>query len=145
MRVAVSHVFFNIAGVLTWFAFIGELSELVNWISSGDKARQIANAHTIFNVANSIVFIWLVNPVSKLVMYLVPERKKDAKKLFPELHSYYLENCSMALDLCDQAIQKMGEYSLSIIENGIDVALFGNSVQLAQMRKKDDIIDHGHT
>ena len=144
MRVAFSHVFFNVAGVLIWFAFIPNLSDIVNWISKGDKARQIANAHTIFNVANTLVFIWLVHPVSKLVMLLLPEKKHEKEKLFPELHSYYLENASMALELANKAIIKMGEQSMQIIGKGLDIALKGNSSQLHNLRKEDAIIDAEH-
>lgn len=144
IRVAISHVFFNVAGVLIWYAFINDLSNLVGLVSGSNEARQIANAHTLFNVGNSIVFIWLVNPVAKLVMIILPELKKDKEKLFPELHSYYLENSSMALDLASSAIQKMGEHTLLIIEDGIDVALTGNAVKLSLLRNKDKIIDRGH-
>jgi len=144
MRVAFSHIIFNVAGVLIWYAFIKDISNLVNWISSGSEARQIANAHTIFNVANTLIFIWLVHPISKLVLWILPVRKKDNKKLFPELHSYYLENSSMALDLSNTAIIKLGENSLVIIEKGIRVALEGDSEQLVRLRRKDRIIDRGH-
>lgn len=144
MRVAVSHVFFNVAGVLLWYAFIGQLSAVVETISPGIEARQIANAHTIFNIANTLVFIWLVKPVSKLVLWLMPVQKKDTKRLFPELHHYYLENTAMAIDLAQQSISKLGDQSLAIIKNGLPVALQGNSTQLVQLRKKDEVIDHGH-
>ena len=144
MRVAFSHVFFNVVGVFIWIAFIGELSDLVGWISGNDKARQIANAHTLFNVANTIIFIGLVNPISKLVLFILPEIKKDKQKIFPELHSYYLENSSMALDFAQQAILKMGENTISIIENGIDAVLVGNAAKLVQLRKRDEIIDSSH-
>ena len=144
MRVAFSHIIINVAGVLIWYAFIEDISNLVNWISSGSEARQIANAHTIFNVANTLIFIWLVYPISKLVMLILPVRKKDDDKLFPELHSFYLESSSMALDLSNNAIIKLGNYSLKIIEKGIRVALEGDSEQLTRLRKKDRAIDNGH-
>jgi len=144
MRVAFSHIFFNVAGVLIWYAFIGQLSAIVSLISEADQARQIANAHTIFNVANTVIFIWFVKPVSKLVLWLLPERKKEKEKLFPELHSYYVENSSMAIELANNAIVKLGNHTLQIIEKGLNVALTGNSTQLMNLRKEDAIIDSGH-
>jgi len=144
LRVAVSHVFFKVAGVLIWFFFIGELAQFVQILSGGNAPREIANAHTVFNVANTIVFIWLVKPVSKLVLWLVPEEKKDEKQLFPKLHSYYLENISIALDLSQTSIVKLGDETLKIIESGLNIALFGNTNQLLQLRNDDEIIDKGH-
>lgn len=143
LRVAFSHVFFKVAGVLLWYAFIHQLANFVGSISETSQARQIANAHTIFNVGNTLVFIWLVKPVSKLVLWILP-LKKDSKKLFPELHSYYLENTSMALDLANTSISKLGQQSLQLMENGLTVALIGTSSQLSELRKNDDLIDRGH-
>lgn len=144
MRVAFSHVFFNVVGVLLWYAFIGQLTAIVEWISQADQARQIANAHTIFNIGNTVIFIWLVNPVSKLILWLLPERRREKEKLFPELHSYYLESSSMALDLSNNAIVKLGNHTMQIIEKGLNVALSGTTTQLFSLRKEDERIDKGH-
>uniref|UniRef100_UPI003216C216 Na/Pi cotransporter family protein n=1 Tax=uncultured Draconibacterium sp. TaxID=1573823 RepID=UPI003216C216 len=143
MRVAISHVLFKVAGVLLWYFFTDQLAALVRLISESNEARQIANAHTIFNVGNTLLFIWLVNPVSKLVLKILPE-KKDTRRQFPELHSYFLENTSMALDLANSSIFKLGEESLKLIRNGLNVALTGNAVQLLELRKNDTVIDRGH-
>lgn len=145
MRVALSHIFFNVAGVLLWFGLIDQLAHLVEMISNGDQARQIANAHTLFNVANTIVFIWFVAPVSALVMRLLPGAKSIEERVFPELlHSYYLENPSMALDLAGNAIWQMGEKIVEILEHGIKAAIYGNSSELVELRKRDELIDNGH-
>jgi phosphate:Na+ symporter len=144
MRVAFSHVFFKVAGVIIWYSFIDQLAQLVEIISENNAARQIANAHTLFNVANTFVFIWLVNPVSKFVMWVVPLEKKDARRLFPKLHNYYLENTGMAIDLAHTSIYTLGERSLALMENGLKIALTGNASQLFALRKEDNIIDSGH-
>jgi len=143
MRVALSHVLFNVAGVLLWYAFIDQLSVFVGLISKANEARQIANAHTIFNIANTIVFIGLVNPISRMVLWILPI-KKDTKRLFPELHQYYLENTSMALDMVNSSIYKLGKETLKLMNNGLNVVLTGQTIQLRELRKKDVIIDYGH-
>ncbi len=144
MRVAFSHVFFNVVGVLLWYAFIDQLATLVETISANNAGRQIANAHTIFNIANTVIFIWLVKPVSKFVLWLLPVAEHKKVSLFPELHSYYLENSSMAIDLANKAAVKLGERTLYIIKNGLNVAFAGNASKLALLRKDDEIIDRGH-
>lgn len=143
MRVAFSHVLFNVLGVAIWYAFIDNLGQLVELISPSDNARQIANAHTIFNVANTILFIWLVYPVSKLILFILPQPKKVEKQIFPELHSYYLENSSMAIELAKKSTFELGEYLLSIIERADKIALEGKEIDLLQLRKKDETVDKG--
>jgi len=56
MRVAVSHVLFNVLGVGVWYFFIDDRAQLVELITGADKARQIANAHTIINVGITAFF-----------------------------------------------------------------------------------------
>ncbi|WP_167619670.1 Na/Pi cotransporter family protein [Maribellus sediminis] len=143
MRVAMAHVFFNVAGVMLWFGFIEQLKEIVQFISN-EEARQIANAHTLFNTANTVLFIWLVHPVTKLILWLVPEKKREEKILFPELHSYFLEDKSMALDLASQSIVKLGKRTLKIIDKGIIIATSGTATELIGLRKKDISVDRGH-
>lgn len=145
MRVAFSHIFFNVAGVIIWYFFIDQLALLVKTISENAPSRQIANAHTIFNMVNTFLFIWLTGPVAKLVLLILPQKKKIQKKLFPELHSYYLENNAMALELSHNAILKLGKNSLKIIQKGLNIALTGNSEQLTDLRKEDYYIDKGQT
>lgn len=144
MRVAVAHVFFKVVGVVLWFAFIDQLKDLVSLISAGNPARQIANAHTVFNIANTVFFIGWLQPVSKFILWLVPERKKSEQQLFPELHRYYLQDTSMALDLARHSIVKLGRYTLKIIDAGIPIAITGTAAELAKLRNKDSKIDRGH-
>ena len=144
MRVAVSHVLFNVFGVGVWYFFIDDLAYLVELITGADKARQIANAHTIFNLGITVLFIGIVNPVSKLVLFLVPESKKEGKNLFPELNSFYLKDSSTALDMSKFSIFRLGEHLMLIIERGIHTAMTGNESKLSSLRKRDDKIDQGY-
>lgn len=141
MRVAFSHVLFNLVGAIIWFAFIDQLGNLVQLISEAQPARQIANAHTIFNLANTLIFIWLVNPISKIVLWILPQKKEKKKKLFPELHHFYAETPSMAIILIQKAILKMGKQTLSILEQGINIGLRGSRSELVALREKDEWID----
>lgn len=144
MRVAFSHIFFNVVGVIVWFVFIDSLSHFVQTIGGGSEARQIANAHTIFNIANTFIFIWLVNPVAKLVLWLLPKEKKTRHKQFPELHSYFLEDTSIAVDMAHGSIVKLGKQTIQIIGDGLNIVLRGNETELTMLRKEDELVDIGH-
>ncbi len=145
MRVALSHVLFNLLGVIIWYAFIQNLGQLVELISPNDNARQIANAHTIFNLGNTLLFIWLVKPVSRLILFILPVSKKAEKELFPELHSFYLENSAMAIELAKKSIFKLGEHLLMILKRADEIALKGSEKDLYRLRNRDAIIDKGQT
>ncbi|KAF0235432.1 MAG: phosphateNa+ [Prolixibacteraceae bacterium] len=144
MRVAISHVLFNVLGVGVWYFFIDDFAHLVELITGADKARQIANAHTIFNLGITLLFIGIVNPVAKLVMFLVPDPKKEGKKLFPELHRFYLKDSSIALDMSKLSIFRLGEHLMLIIERGMHTAMTGNDTDLLRLRNRDDKIDKGY-
>ena len=91
MRAALVHVFFNVFGVLVWLAFIGQLAELVTWMSpahteltgmqrlAAEAPRQIANAHTVFNIANTLIFIGFTGQFARLVEWLVPDKPLEEK------------------------------------------------------------------
>lgn len=144
MRVAVSHILFNVLGVLIWSVFIAQLAHVVEDISPGSESRQVANAHTIFNIANTLIFIWLVKPISKLAIWLVPDKKKKEVRLFTELHDFYLEDVGLALELSYSSIAKLGEKVLEILKAGIPMALTGKEHELVELRNKDALIDRGH-
>jgi phosphate:Na+ symporter len=55
-RVALSHLFFNIGGVVLFLFFINKFAYLVSFTSSSIP-RQIANAHTLFNVINAAILL----------------------------------------------------------------------------------------
>ena len=56
-QTALIHLFFNIAGLILIFPFIGLLCKISVRLSPFNLSRQIANAHTIFNVFSTIVFL----------------------------------------------------------------------------------------
>lgn len=85
-RVALAHVFFNIAGVLIFLPFVGPFADFVRSLSPGGTAaadlgavvpRQIANAHTIFNVTAAVVFLPIAGLFAKLINRLLPEKIED--------------------------------------------------------------------
>jgi phosphate:Na+ symporter len=144
MRVALSHVLYNVMGVVIWYAFIDQLGELVRFFPGSSSARQIANAHTVFNIANTVLFIGFVNPVARLILWILPLREEKEERLFPKLHSFYLENVSLALYLSQNAIATLGMLSLLIVKKGLGIALQGKHTALIGLRTEDKRIDKGH-
>jgi phosphate:Na+ symporter len=159
VRAALVHVFFNVAGVLVWVAFIDQLAAFVQWFSpahpelsgterlAAEAPRQIANAHTIFNVANTLIFIWFTGQLARLVEWLVPDRPLEeegvvvrAKYLDDEL----LSTPSLALDRVRLEVLHMGELVQAMMSKIMPAIIAGNRQQLSDIARMDDSVDILH-
>jgi len=78
-RVALSHLFFNIGGVVLFLLFIDKFAHLVSFTSSSIP-RQIANAHTIFNIINAAILLPFLSLFVKLIVKLLPGEEIIIKK-----------------------------------------------------------------
>ncbi len=75
-RTAVSHLLFNVIGILLILPFLGPFEQLITAIG-GTHAHMIANAHLIFNLTMLMVFLLVINRFEKLVVRLVPGTEKE--------------------------------------------------------------------
>ncbi|MCM1157530.1 MAG: Na/Pi cotransporter family protein [Bacteroidales bacterium] len=81
-RTAAAHSIFNITGSVFFLFILPWFAELITAVSpSGAEveiiSRQIANAHTVFNIGNTLVWIPLIRLMVKMVMWILPDEKKD--------------------------------------------------------------------
>jgi phosphate:Na+ symporter len=157
-RAAVSHVFFNVAGVLLWIGLIGQLAALVTALSPANVGlegaeklaagtpRQVANAHTIFNVANTLIFIWFTPQIARLIEWLVPDKPLDEEGIIRPrfLNDDLLETPSLALALTRREITHMGEKVKEMLTEVMPAILHGNRSMLADIRNKDENVDALH-
>ncbi len=158
LRAAVTHVMFNIAGVLLWIAFIDQLAEFVTAISpthndlygtqklAAEAPRQIANAHTIFNVANTFIFIGFTTLIARLVEWLVPDHPMDADSIISAkyLDTDVLSTPSIALDLVRREIKHMGAQVIAMISDIMPAILHGSAKALDEVRAIDERVDILH-
>ncbi|MGD8908663.1 MAG: Na/Pi cotransporter family protein [Chromatiales bacterium] len=160
VRAAMVHVFFNVAGVLVWLAFIPNLAEFVMLISpnsshlpeaarlAADAPRQIANAHTIFNLANTLIFIGFVGSFARLVEVLVPDKPlEEAPITKPRyLDEELLETPSLALDMARLEISRAGNQVEKMLDQILDAILKLDKPMLSQIREMDEKVDvlHSH-
>jgi phosphate:Na+ symporter len=158
LRAAVTHVLFNIGGVLIWLAFIDQLANFVTMISpsysglsgserlAAEAPRQIANAHTIFNVANTLIFIWFTTLIARLVEWMVPDKPLEeevvisARYLDPDL----LSTPSLALDMVRREIRHMGEQVSIMLTQIMPAILHGSVATLDELQQVDERVDILH-
>ena len=158
VRAALVHVFFNVAGVLVWLAFIPNLAEIVMLISpvsadlpeaarlAADTPRQIANAHTIFNIANTVLFIGFVGVFASVVEKLVPDKPlEEAPITKPRyLDLELLETPSLALDMARLEISRAGNQVEVMLRDILDAILHADRPMLTQIREMDEKVDELH-
>lgn len=94
LQVAVSHLLFNVIGVILIFPFLHHFSLLVAAFShpfAFQIDRQIATAHLLFNVLVAIPFLLFLRPFSQFISFLIPLRRfrylslNDALILAPQM------------------------------------------------------------
>jgi len=158
LRAAVTHVLFNVAGVLLWLGFVTQLAEFVTYISpthdnlygaqrlAAEAPRQIANAHTVFNVANTLIFIWFTTLIARLVEWMIPDRPLDEESVISAkyLDADVLSTPSIALDLVRREIRHMGEQVLEMVADIMPAILHGSVDALDQIRAIDERVDILH-
>lgn len=158
LRASVTHVLFNIAGVLLWIAFVDQLAAIVSAISpshphlagaerlAAEAPRQIANAHTIFNVANTLIFIWFTTLIARFIEWLIPDRPIDeegvisARYLDPDL----LTTPSLAMDLVRRELRHMGDHVNEMLSKIMPAIISGSSVSLQEVQEIDERVDILH-
>ena len=158
LRAAVTHVLFNVAGVLLWLGFVAQLADLVTAISptydnlygtqklAAEAPRQIANAHTIFNVANTLIFIGFTTLIARLIEWLIPDRPLDEESIISAkyLDTDVLSTPSIALDLVRREIRHMGEQVLEMVAKIMPAILHGSLDALNGIRAIDERVDILH-
>lgn len=90
-RVAMSHILYNIIGVLLFAFWVPGFVKLVRWLSpdQNDIPRLVANAQTYFNIASAIVFMPGLRVLEWLTKLCVPDDKEGemVKYTFPRVSS----------------------------------------------------------
>lgn len=157
-RAVFVHFLFNSAGVMLWFPFISQLTELVVWLSpaavnltggerlAAETPRQIANAHAIFNVCNTVLFIGFAGPMARLVTRLLPDRPKPPiEGSTPKyLDHLLLESPPLALDMVRLELGRLGAAVLRVARRSLKTVVRGDGIELEELKAADASIDGLH-
>lgn len=68
-RTAISHLVFNIGGVLLFLPFLNQMS---GWFSQMSPAVALATVHLVFNLVTSVVFTIFIGPFAKFIKKIFP-------------------------------------------------------------------------
>lgn len=138
-RAALSHVLFNLAGVILFVVFRRPFTSLV-LLTGGTVARQVANAHTLFNVFTTIILFPLLPRFVKLVTRIVPgdDQALEAK---PQFLDERLIQTPGALIGAKQEAFRMGTLAVDMVEQAVAAFLEGKTTQLDQIERREDVVN----
>ncbi len=139
-RVAISHLFFNIGGVVLFFFFLSKFSYLVS-LTSSSIPRQIANAHTLFNLINAVILLPFLSLFIKLVVKVLPGEEIVIKKGPIYLNKDMLNTPSIALSQATKELVRMGEMVESML-NDVMMSFIQNDLNvLKSVYLKEEVVN----
>jgi len=139
-RVALSHLIFNIGGVLIFLLFLKRFTTLVT-LTSPSIPRQIANAHTIFNVINAIILLPFFSPFVKFITKILPGEEIVIKKGPLYLSKEVINSPSLALAQATKELVRMGEIAVSML-NDVLLSFMQNDINLLKkIYLKEEVVN----
>ncbi|SHJ80153.1 phosphate:Na+ symporter [Anaerobranca californiensis DSM 14826] len=146
-RAAVSHVVFNVIGVIIFFIILRPFTQFVVWLTPAMKteaelvARQVANAHTIFNITNTILVLPFVNYFVNLIKRLVPGEELIIERGVKFIDRRMLKTPAIALGAAEKEVVRMAEISQKMVIDAINI-LFENRVDIRKdVAQREEVID----
>lgn len=138
-RAALSHVLFNLVGVILFVIFRKPFTSLV-LLTGGTVARQIANAHTMFNIMTTIILFPLLPNFVKAVTALIPG---DAAILEarPKFLDDRLIDTPAALINAQKEALRMGNLAVDMVEQAVLAFLEGKVEQVPEIERREEIVN----
>lgn len=134
-RSALSHVLFNLFGVLFFIIFRAPFTSLV-LLTGKSVARQIANAHTLFNLITTLIILPLLPNFVRLVTAIIP-----GEDVVIEQRPIYLEErmlgTAAALIASKREVMRMAELSLTMLKQAMDSFIVGDLGALGQIEARE--------
>ena len=127
-RVALSHLFFNIGGVILFLFFLNKFTYLVS-LTSSRIPRQIANSHTLFNVFNAIILLPFINLFVRFIVKILPGEEIVLKKGPIYLNKDIVNTPSIALGQAIKELVRMGEIVESML-NDVIISFIQNDINI---------------
>src|SRR5262245_60181048 len=140
-RVAVAHIAFKLLGAVIMLPFIGPFTTMVA-ASTGDPARQVANAHTFFNLGISLLFLPFTPVAGRVIETLVPDdQREDTPFRTKYLDERALDQPSLALGQAHREALRMADVVQGMLRDALPAFRSDNLAMIENLEKRDDQVD----
>jgi len=151
IRAALVHTIFNVAGVLIWIGFVGQLADMARAISPDSSTasgipRQLANVHTFFNIANALLFIGFTSQLTQLVGWIAPDKVEEVEPKFAAKHldPKFLDVPAIAIDAVRLEVVHLGTLLRDLLQSAVPAVVTGSPLDVDLLRVMDRPIDLLH-
>ena len=139
-RAALSHVIFNLCGVIIMLIFLQPFTSLV-LLTSDITARQAANAHTIFNVFTTVIVFPFFKPFVKLVTFLSPGEDVSVDFGSKYLDQRMLITPAAAIQAARRELVRMAGIARDTVKEAINIFYKGSLKNLPHINQMEDVLD----
>ncbi len=142
-RLALAQFFKNTAGVLVLAPFIVPFAGLVE-ATSGDLARQIANAHTVFNLGTALALIPLAGGLKWLTERFLPGQSAGSERGAKFLDDRVLITPSLALLQAQKEINRMADLTRKMLGQAQQLVFHRDKRLKEVIEEKESCVDELH-
>lgn len=137
-QVAWAHCFYKLASVLLFFPFS---YWFVDFIATGELARDVANINTLYNLIAALIFFPGISYGAKLVEKVFPPTQEERAFSTEHLSKENWESPSVVLARAEREILRMGDLVIHMIADSLDLFRKDDPETFSRMRKSDDRVD----
>lgn len=138
-RAALSHVLFNLAGVILFIVLRRPFTSLV-LLTGQTVARQIANAHTLFNVFTTVILFPFLPRFVEFVTAIIPEGDGlyEAKPKF--LDERLIQTPGALMSAQKEAV-RMGSIAVEMVQQAVTAFMSGETEQLSDIEQREEVVN----
>ncbi len=137
-QVAWAHCLHKVIMVSLFYFFTPYAAKL---ITTGNAARDVADAHLFFNCCGALLFFPFVKQGARIVQKLVPPRANEREFSVKYLDRATFESPSVVLAHAERECLRMADIVISMIRDSIVALRDDNSDLIADMRARDNRVD----
>ena len=151
-QTTIIHLSFNLIGtiIFTLVCYFTPLTSLVESLTPGNAAAQIANMHTIFNIATTLLLLPFGTLLAKLAEKILPVSEEETTEEYQLLYikpvstsaEHQMGNTVIAINGIKKELERMTEMAKNNIADSFSAILEGTTDRLQKVRETEEYIDY---
>lgn len=137
-QVAWAHCFYKVVGVILIYPF---MNYLINWISTGEPERDVANLNTAYNCLAAVIFFPWINVGAKWIQSVIPLSADEKEFTAQFLQKKDWESPSIVVAHAEREILRMCDIVSSMVNDSVNLFSKNDADLIASIRRRDDQAD----
>ena len=150
-RTTIIHLMFNIIGttIFTTICILTPLTNVIEGLTPGNPAAQIANMHTLFNVVTTLLLLPFGTYLAKLATKILPEKKDENADV---MHMEFIRPMetkrdtqiglsAIAVTSIRKEVHRMMTMARENVDKSFQAVKEGSTALLEDVREREEYID----